>query len=259
MIKEKCHIVKIGGQLIDDPSMLASFMKSFHHLEGLKCLVHGGGKAGSKMLKRLDIPVVYHEGRRITDLQTMEVVTMVYAGDINKKIVAGLQAIGCTAIGLSGCDGNVIRAQKRMVKDIDYGYAGDIIQINTSLISQLFSIGLVPVFNPITHDREGTLLNTNADTIAATLGAVLSSNYAVDVHYCFDLPGVLYDINDKSSIINHINEKKYTAMLSDGSIADGMIPKMTNAFNALRGGANSVTIGDHQHFSVSSFCTTISL
>lgn len=259
MNKEKCHIVKIGGQLIDDPSTLSSFMGAFHQLKGLKCLVHGGGKAGSQMLEKLNIPVVYHAGRRITDLQTMKVVTMVYAGEINKNIVAGLQAIGCPAIGLSGCDGNVILAQKRAVKDIDYGYAGDIIHINTSLITNLFSIGLVIVFNPITHDKKGTLLNTNADTIAATLGAVLSSDYETDVHFCFDLPGVLYEINDKSSIINHINEKKYTEMLSEGSISDGMIPKMTNAFNALRGGANSVTIGDHQHFSDSSFCTTISL
>ena len=167
MIRPDLHIIKMGGKLIDNEIILGELLTSFANIKGDKILVHGGGKSGSEMLERLSIPVKYHEGRRLTDIDTLEVVTMVYAGILSKTIVGYLQALNCNAIGLSGCDNNIILAEKRMSTDIDYGYAGDIISINVDKIDQLIHIGCVPIINPITHDGKGLLLNTNADTISS--------------------------------------------------------------------------------------------
>ena len=254
---EKLNLIKIGGKIIDDPILLEECLKAFNTLAGNKILVHGGGKAGSRMLKALDIPILYNEGRRITDVETLRIVTMVYAGEINKKIVAKLQSLGCNALGLSGCDGNIIEAKKREKKEVDYGYAGDIVNINTSMIRDILSLGLVPVINPITHDNSGQLLNTNADTIASALGEKFSSQFKVSIHYCFEMDGVLRDVDDPQSVIEEINTQGFLEMKEKGVISSGMIPKLYNAFNGLHTGVDTITIGNHDHFTGTGLFTTI--
>ena len=206
-------------------------------------MVHGGGKRASELLKALQISPRMHEGRRITDEPTLEVVTMVYAGSINKRIVSLLQALGCNAIGLSGADGNVILAHKRIVQTIDYGFAGDIDQINTPVITSLLNAGLTPVCCAITHDGKGQLLNTNADTIASSLAKALSQEYQVSLKFCFEKKGVLADPEDDHSVISELNPDSYGKYRSEGIITDGMIPKLDNAFAALQAGVSEVIIG----------------
>jgi acetylglutamate kinase len=254
---EKVTIVKIGGDLLDDQDKFLSFLHAFSSVEGQRILVHGGGKAASRLMKKLDIPVKYHEGRRITDEAAMEVVTMVYAGLINKNLVGQLQSIGVNAIGMAGCDGDLIQAHKRIVNDIDYGYAGDIDHINTRIVTQFLEKGLVPAICPITHDGAGQLLNTNADTIASAIASSLSSDYKVGLHYCFGIKGVMEDINDTDSLLEELNEKEFEALQSSGNIADGMIPKLSNAFAAIKSGVQEITIGDHIHFIQSSGFTRV--
>ena len=246
--KEKCHVVKIGGKLIDDKDLYHQFLNGFGQLEGSKILVHGGGKMGSEVLDRMDIPVRYHEGRRITDRQSMDVLVMVYAGSINKSITADLQSLQCNAIGLSGCDLNIIRAVKRPVKEIDYGYAGDIQEINVPALNSLLKMGAVPVISPITHNLSGQLLNTNADTIAAAISAALADSFEVELHYCFELIGVLEDIKKEYSLIRMMNYLEYLRYRDEGTIHKGMLPKLSNAFTALQNNVHRVTIGDPDHF-----------
>ena len=237
------NIVKVGGNIIEKEEDLQSFLDAFTALPEPKILVHGGGKLASQLAERLDIPVKMTNGRRITDAETVEVITMVYGGKVNKSIVAGLQARNCNAVGFSGADGNTILSVKRPVKEVDFGFVGDVISVNSKLIDQLLMIEITPVFCAVTHDGKGQLLNTNADTIACELAIGLSEKYEVTLNYCFEKAGVLTDVNDDTSVIKDINSKKYSQLLNDKIIADGMLPKLENCFYALKGGVSKVQLG----------------
>lgn len=243
MDKKPLHIVKIGGNVIENEQELNEFVSLFAELEGPKILVHGGGKLASAMANRLNIPVQMIQGRRITDAETLEVITMVYGGRVNKNIVARLQSRGCNAIGLSGADGNTILSKKRPVKEIDFGFAGDVIAVNNQIIQALLSAGLSPVFCAITHDKSGQLLNTNADTIACEIARAMSTNYEVRLLYCFEKAGVLRDISDENSVIANIDSASYKSLVDEGIVADGMLPKLHNCFYALEGGVKQVKLG----------------
>jgi len=245
---EKLTIVKIGGKVIDDEASLDQFLTDFASLAGPKILVHGGGKIASDIGQKLGIEPVYLEGRRITDQTTLDLVTMVYGGLVNKKMVAKLQSINQNALGLTGADGNVLLAKKRPVKEIDFGFAGDVNRdsVNIVALMKLLEAEFIPVLCALTHDGQGNILNTNADTIASILAAGLSKPFeAVELVYCFEQPGVLSDFVAKT-VIPHINQEKYTELKNSGIINEGMIPKMENAFGALEAGVDAVKIG---HFS----------
>lgn len=237
-------IFKIGGGIIDDEQQLRLFLAELAQVPEQKILVHGGGKGASQMLTDLGIAPKMVQGRRITDAATLDIVTMFYAGKTNKQVVALLQSFGVDALGLSGADGNVIRATKRPVKEIDYGFVGDLPldSINTELVNQLLQTGLTPVFCAITHDGQGQLLNTNADTIASTLARALADLYTVELHFCFEKDGVLADVNDENSVIPSINATQYQQLKAEGVIAAGMVPKLDNAFAALEAGVERVVI-----------------
>ncbi|WP_413667529.1 acetylglutamate kinase [Mucilaginibacter sp. Mucisp86] len=239
------YIIKIGGNVIDNSENLYHFLKDFEALDGLKILVHGGGKVATQMAEDLGIESKMVDGRRITDIETLRVVTMVYGGLINKNIVAQLQRFGNNAIGLTGADGNFIKAVKRPVKTIDYGFVGDIVKdsINPENISRLLEAGFTPVFCAITHDGEGQLLNTNADTIASALAVALSGLYDTTLIYCFEKKGVLKDINDEESLIREIDPQHYEELKVERIIHSGMLPKLDNAFTAIACGVKAVIIG----------------
>ena len=222
---------------------LDRFLEDFAALRGFKILVHGGGKIASELAMSLGLEPKMAGGRRITDKETLEVVTMVYAGLLNKKLVSKLQRHKCNAIGLSGADGNSIRAHKRVVKDLDYGFAGDVDEVNSDMIESLLRSGLSPVFCAITHDKNGQLLNTNADTIASELAMGLSPYFEVDLIYCFEKRGVLENVEDDDSVLEEIDSKKYGQMKELGQIAEGMLPKLKNCFGALEQGVSRVVIG----------------
>ncbi len=238
-------VIKIGGNVIDNSENLYRFLKDFRALKGFKMLVHGGGKVATQISETLGIDAKLVEGRRITDIETLRVVTMVYAGLINKNIVAQLQRFGNNAIGLTGADGDFIRTKKRPVKTIDYGFVGDIDErsINPQNISSLIEAGFTPVFCALTHDGEGQLLNTNADTIASALAVALAKLYDTTLIYCFEKKGVLKDINDESSLVNEIDQREYMKLKEQQIIHSGMIPKMDNAFSAISCGVKAVIIG----------------
>ncbi|HEY9363980.1 MAG TPA: acetylglutamate kinase [Chitinophagaceae bacterium] len=236
-------IVKIGGNIIDDEKKLSSFLKDFAAIEDEKILVHGGGKMATDLAGKLGIPQQMIAGRRITDAETLKVVTMVYAGIINKTIVAKLQAGNCNAIGITGADGNSILAHKRIHPIIGYGYAGDVDAINAPFIQNLLEQNSTPVFAPITHDKKGQLLNTNADTIAQEIAKALSPLYQVQLIYCFEKNGVLANINDDSSVISEITPIAYASLKKENKIFEGMIPKLDNAFAALQSGVRKVILG----------------
>lgn len=242
--KTPLSIVKIGGNIVDNPEALNSFLSDFHQLKGRKLLVHGGGVMASKMAKQLGIETKMLNGRRITDEETLKVVTMVYAGWGNKNIVALLQKEGCNAIGLSGADANAIPSIRRSPVPIDFGFVGDPDpkKANTSFISQLIESRITPVFCAITHDGKGALLNTNADTIACTIATALSEKYAVTLYYCFEKDGVLRDINNPESLIPSMNRKEYETCKQQGIIVDGMIPKLDNSFRAIEQGVDEVVV-----------------
>lgn len=244
MQMEKLSLYKIGGNIIENEEELQKFLKLFSTLDGHKILVHGGGKKANELMPKLGIQPKMINGRRITDAATLEVVTMVYGGLVNKNIVAKLQALGNNAIGMSGADANSIRAHKRPVTEVDYGFVGDVDSINAVLISQLLNFGVTPVFCALTHDQKGQLLNTNADTIASELAIGLSAHFYTTLNFCFELNGVLKNIEDKNSVIQNINTTNYQKLISDGSIADGMLPKLHNCFHALEHGVNEVRIGN---------------
>ena len=250
------HVIKIGGNVIDDPAQLESFLSDFADLKGKKILIHGGGKIATKLSKDLGIESELIEGRRITDAETLNVVVMVYAGLINKKIVASLQKLNCNAIGLAGADGNIIRATKRPLRKvlsfgedlgeaIDYGFVGDLddSSVDAQAIYKLVQAGFTPVFSAITHDGNGQLLNTNADTIASVIAVSMSGLYTTSLVYCFEKSGVLKDVNDESSLIKNINEEEYKELKKAGVIHSGMIPKLDNAFEAIGKGLGEVCIG----------------
>jgi len=239
-------IVKIGGNVINNQLQLKSFLEDFSCLKGLKILVHGGGKRATEMANSLGLSPKMIGGRRITDQANLEIVTMVYAGLINKNIVARLQGLNCNALGLTGADANVIRAHKRIIEEIDYGFAGDIDEVNDSMITTFLEAGLSPVFSAITHDKHGQLLNTNADTIAAELAQALSKKFKVELIYCFEKSGVLRNIDNEDSIIEEIDKSAYAKLKEDGIIADGMLPKLKNCYEALDKGVDIVRIGSPQ-------------
>jgi acetylglutamate kinase len=237
------HIIKIGGKIIEEKEKLEKALHAFASIEGHKILVHGGGKRADELCLQLGIEPHMVDGRRITDAATLEIVIMVYAGLINKNIVSGLQALGCNALGLSGADGNAVLVHKREVKQIDYGFAGDIDRVNADSIQALLEAGFTPVFCAITHNGRGQLLNTNADTIAASLATALASRYKVSLTYCFEKAGVLLDPDDEHSVIRELNPEKYEEYKARGIITAGMLPKLDNAFDTLRKGVNEVIIG----------------
>jgi len=238
------NIVKIGGNVLEEKGLLERFATDFTALEGQKILVHGGGKAATRLSQKLGLTPKMIEGRRITDADALEVVTMVYGGLANKNLVALLQAKGCNAIGLTGADANLIRAQKRQHPTIDYGYVGDVPDggVDTHQIGTLMQGGLTPVFCALTHDGQGHLLNTNADTIAATLAKALAPLYKVCLTYCFEKPGVLQDANDDNTVISKIDTSLYQQLKDEKVIFEGMIPKLDNAFDALIKGVGVVKI-----------------
>ncbi|MCE7054616.1 acetylglutamate kinase [Algoriphagus sp. AGSA1] len=239
----KINIIKIGGNVIDFPEKLDEFLALFAKFPGHKILVHGGGVMASRFGESLGVMPEMVDGRRITDQETLDVVTMVYAGLINKNIVAKLQALKVNAIGMTGADGNIIRSVKRPVKGIDYGFVGDIQEVNIKLIDHLLSGNLLPVVNAITHDAKGQLLNTNADSIASALATSLAKDHQVNLYFCFNKSGVLIDEKNESSIIPLINEDIYEELRNENVIHSGMIPKLDNAFEALAKGVNHVWIG----------------
>lgn len=242
---EQLSIIKIGGNVIDNPATLEQFLQDFSLLEGKKILVHGGGKIATEIGRSLGIEAKMVEGRRITDAASLEVVTMVYAGLINKNIVAQLQAQKCNAIGLTGADGNMIQAHKRPVTTIDYGFVGDLNtdSVASNRLCNLLESGFVPVFSAITHDGQGQLLNTNADTIASVLAVALSQQYQCRLVYCFEKKGVLRQLEDESSVVREIPAKDFEQLKAEGIVAGGMIPKLQNAFEAIQKGVDAVFIG----------------
>lgn len=243
--RPKLNIIKIGGNVIDNSENLHHFLSDFSAIQGYKILVHGGGKIATDLSHAMGIEPKVVDGRRITDIETLRIVTMVYAGLINKNIVAQLQRYCCDAIGLTGADSNLIKAARRPVKDIDYGFVGDLDpeSVNRDRLSSLLNLGIVPVFSAITHDGEGQLLNTNADTIASALAVALSSLYQVSLIYCFEKKGVLLDVADESSVLREINSSEFEKLKLDGVIAGGMLPKLQNAFQAIQSGVAEVYIG----------------
>ena len=244
MMKPELNVFKIGGGIIDNNSDLLEFVRLFSEVSGPKILVHGGGKGASDMMTRLGIAPHMINGRRITDAVTLDIVTMFYAGKTNKQLVAALQSRGVNALGLTGADGNVIQATKRPVRGVDYGFVGDLNEasVNAELIHQFLGIGLTPVFCAINHDGHGQLLNTNADTIAASVAKALSDKYGVVLHFCFEKRGVLTDLSDDNSVIENITFANYSELKESGAIADGMLPKLENAFDALQFGVDKVII-----------------
>jgi acetylglutamate kinase len=243
-MKQKLSIVKIGGNVIENEIELDQFLLNFSKLEEPKILVHGGGKLATKLASQLGIESKMTNGRRITDGKSLEVITMVYGGLTNKNIVAKLQALGTNAIGLSGADGNSIQGHKRPVKEIDFGFVGDIDGINSELISTLLQSNLTPVFCAISHDGKGQLLNTNADTIASELAIGMSYKYHTTLYYCFEKKGVLSNVEDEESVIKHIDTHNYNDLLEQNIITDGMLPKMENCFYALQQNVDKVCIGN---------------
>jgi acetylglutamate kinase len=240
---ESLLVVKIGGNIIDDDEKLSLFLQEFASIPGKKLLVHGGGKLATKLADQLGIQQELLEGRRITDSETLRIVTMVYAGYINKNIVAALQALNIQAIGITGVDGNSIRAHKRIHPTVDYGFVGDIDHINDSFLTSLLDQGLSVVMAPITHDGKGQVLNTNADTIAQEVAKALSKKYSVRLVYSFEKNGVLQNVEDDNSVIKEINPASYEKLKDSRAIFAGMIPKLDNAFVALRSGVKKVIIG----------------
>lgn len=238
-------VIKVGGNVIDNPALLQSFLEDFAAIKGPKILIHGGGKIATRIGDQLGIESKYVNGRRITDAATIDVVTMVYGGLVNKQLVAKLQAVGCNAIGMTGADANVIPAVKRPVKEIDYGFVGDIntASLNVGPLKAMLDAGLTPVFAPLTHDAHGQMLNTNADTIASSLAIALSAHYEVRLIYCFEKKGVLRDAQDDNAVINLINRAIYAELLEQKVLTDGILPKLENAFSAIESGVKEVLIG----------------
>ncbi|MBG6188838.1 acetylglutamate kinase [Flavobacterium sp. CAN_S2] len=244
--KKPVTLIKIGGNIIDNPTELKQFLFDFSKIEGYKVLVHGGGKSANKMAESIGLVPQMIDGRRITDAAMLDVVVMIYAGQINKNIVAQLQANSSNAMGFSGADGNLIKSDKRNHPTINYGFVGDVKKVNTQLLETLLSSVIVPVFCAITHDGKGQLLNTNADTIASELAIALSEVFDVTLNYCFEKPGVLYDAEDDSSVIENINQELYFKLKSEKAIHSGMIPKLDNCFNSLSKGVQKIKIGHHR-------------
>ena len=242
MIKEKLTVIKVGGKIVEEDTTLNQLLADFSEIEGYKVLVHGGGRSATKLAAQLGIESKMVNGRRITDAETLKVVTMVYGGLVNKNIVAGLQAKGVNAMGLTGADMNVMRSVKRPVKDVDYGFVGDVEEVNADLLGNLIRQGVVPVMAPLTHDGKGSMLNTNADTIAGETAKALAKLFDVTLVYCFEKKGVLSDENDDDSVIPVITPELFKEYVDKGVIQGGMIPKLENSFSAIDAGVSQVVI-----------------
>lgn len=242
MIKESLNIIKVGGAVVEDEKSLSGLLMSFSSLHGKKILVHGGGKIATEMAGKLGVETQMIDGRRITSAEMLKVVTMVYGGLVNKNIVARLQALGVNALGLTGADMNVIMSVKRPVELVNFGYVGDVKYVNTRALVSLLEAGAVPVLAPLTHDKEGSMLNTNADTIASSVARALAEKYSVTLTFCSSIPGVLKDLLDPSSLIKNVAKKDFEPMVADGTISEGMIPKLQNAFDAINDGVYKVVI-----------------
>jgi acetylglutamate kinase len=254
---EKLTVIKIGGNVIDNSEALHNFLRDFSALPGKKVLIHGGGKIATELGIKLGIEPKMVEGRRITDIDTLRVVTMVYAGLVNKNVVAQLQAVGENAIGLTGADGNIIKAKKRPIQKvsptggdlegatIDYGYVGDLDEnsVSSTMLDNLLKADFIPVFCAITHDGDSQLLNTNADTIASVIAVAMSGLYETELIYCFEKKGVLKDVNNDDSVVREIKADEFEGLKADGTVAGGMIPKLQNAFDAINKGVAAVYIG----------------
>lgn len=241
-MKEKLTVIKVGGKIVEEEESLRRLLSDFAAIEGHKVLIHGGGRSATKIASQLGIESKMVNGRRITDADMLNVVTMVYGGLVNKNIVSRLQAVGINALGLTGADMNVIRSHKRPVKDVDYGFVGDVDEVNGTLLADLISKGIVPVMAPLTHDGEGHILNTNADTIAGETAKALARHFDVTLIFCFEKKGVLRDAEDDDSVIKNINEESFKQLVEEGVIQGGMIPKLENSFDAIRSGVSKVII-----------------
>lgn len=239
---EKLTLIKVGGKIVEEEATLHALLDRFADLPGHKVLVHGGGRSATQLATRLGIESRMVEGRRITDAETLNVVTMVYGGLVNKRIVANLQARGLNALGLTGADMDVIRSMKRPVKEVDYGFVGDVKQVNANLLADLIAKGVVPVMAPLTHDGQGHLLNTNADTIAGETAKALARHFEVTLVYCFEKRGVLRSENDDNSVIPTIDRPSFQQLVSEGIIQGGMIPKVENSLQAVEAGVKAVII-----------------
>jgi acetylglutamate kinase len=241
----KLFIIKIGGNVLDNPEALKKFLADFASIKEPKILIHGGGKIATKLGDQLGIESNYINGRRITDAATLDLVTMVYGGLVNKQIVATLQKLGCNAFGLTGADGNMVKAVKRPVKDIDYGFVGDIKpdSVNSPLLYFMLKQNTVPVFAPLTH-ADGVMLNTNADTIASVLAVAMGKHFDVRLIFCFEKKGVLRDVNNTDSVIRHLPKPLYQDLLTKNVFADGILPKLENAYAAIQAGVKEVLIGE---------------
>jgi len=239
---DKLTIIKVGGKVVEQPEIMNSFLDQFKKISGNKILVHGGGRTATEIAGKLGIETKMVDGRRITNLEMLEVASMVYGGLVNKKIVAGLQARGCNAIGLTGADLNLIQAHKRPVKEIDFGFVGDVEDVNTRELRLLINENVVPVVAPLTHDGNGQLLNTNADTVATEMAIELSQFYSVYVFYCFEKKGVLLNPDDEKSVVYDLDHDLYKKYKNEGIIAEGMIPKLDNAFHAKKNGVKEILI-----------------
>ena len=241
-MKEKITVIKVGGKIVEESESLGNLLDRFAAIEGRKLLIHGGGRSATRMAERLGIESRMVNGRRITDEATLQVVTMVYGGLVNKNIVAQLQARGINALGLTGADCNIIKAHKRPVKDVDYGFVGDVECADGAMLARLIEQGITPVVAPLTHDGNGNMLNTNADTMAAETAKAVAAHYDVTLMYCFEFPGVMRDPEDETSLIATITHESYKTLLADGIVSGGMIPKIDNAFNAIENGVKEVVI-----------------
>lgn len=239
---EKLNVIKIGGNVIDKPDKLAHFLKLFKNLKGNKILIHGGGKIATRTAERLNIETKMIEGRRVTDSAMRDVVIMVYGGLVNKDIVAQLQSLQCNAIGLSGADAGTVISEKRPAKEIDYGWVGDIKNVNKNSIDSLIQSGFTPVFAPLSYSKKDGLLNTNADTMASAIATSLSEIYEVSLIYCFEKKGVLSNPDDDDSVIPSLDYQTYGDLKKNGVVYQGMIPKLDNAYDALKNGVKKVII-----------------
>lgn len=239
---EPLTLIKVGGKIVESADSLERLILNFSKIKGYKVLVHGGGRSATTIAERLGIETKMNNGRRITDEAMLQVVTMVYGGLVNKNIVAHLQAAGMNALGLTGADLNYMRSEIRPVTDIDYGFVGDVKEVNASILAELIHQEIVPVLAPLTHDKKGHLLNTNADTIAAEAAKALVNFFDVTLIYCFEKKGVLSDEKDDESVIKKINSTSFAELVSSGVIQGGMLPKLENAFDALKAGVSKVII-----------------
>ena len=242
MSLNKLTIIKVGGKIVEEEDSLKQLLHDFSKIDGFKILVHGGGRSATKIAERLGIESKMVDGRRITDNETLQVVTMVYGGLVNKNIVAGLQSLGVNALGLTGADMDIIRSDKRPVKDIDYGFVGDVKKVKGDVLKLLIDQNIVPIIAPLSHDGQGNMLNTNADTMAAETAQAMSQYYDVSLVYCFEKKGVLLNEHDDDSVIPQLDKASYQRYVQEGVIQGGMLPKLENAFKSIEKGVSEVVI-----------------